>query len=91
MSILRRGRSCSVPRDTLAASGPLQRKEKQKWDWVRLVFFSRFLGEAPWATCNRNFSYVYIFLFFLYFRNVKAEAAHICVGFLTQSSLANQY
>lgn len=34
MSILRRGRSHSVLRHTLAMSGPLQRIEKQKWDWV---------------------------------------------------------
>lgn len=97
MSILRQGQSHSVLRHSLATSGPLQRKEKQKWDsvaasWVLWTgFFSHFLRETPWATCNWNFSYFWIFLVFSYVTNVKAEAAHLCVGFLMQSSLANQY
>lgn len=96
MSILRRGRSHSVLRHTLAMSGPLQRIEKQKWDWVAAsrislnCFFSLASLGKPLGLVVIEISLIFKSVFLL-FTNVKAEAAHVCVGFLTQSSLANQY
>lgn len=77
-------------------SGPLQRLEKQKWDWVAAsriclnCFFSLASLGKPLGLVVIEISLIFKSVFLL-FTNVKAEAAHVCVGFLTQSSLANQY
>lgn len=54
-----------------------------------LFFFSASLGR-PLGLVVIEISLIFKSVFLL-FTNVKAETAHVCVGFLTQSSLANQY
>lgn len=55
-----------------------------------LVFFSLASLGKPLELVVIEFSLIFKSVSLL-FTSVKAEAVHVCVGFLMQSSLANQY
>lgn len=55
-----------------------------------LIFFSLSSLGKPLGLAVIEISLIFKSVFLL-FTNVKAVASHVCVGFLTQSSLANQY
>lgn len=63
---------------------------RSKLSISELFFFSLASLGKPLELVVIEFSLIFKSVSLL-FTSVKAEAVHVCVGFLTQSSLANQY